>query len=39
VSLLTMEVLLNYLRSNGRIDNDWYRKTMSYVDENRGRGD
>ena len=38
VSLLTMEVLLNYLRSNGKIDAEWYRKTMSYI-EGDGRGE
>ena len=32
VSLLTLEVLLNYLMSNGRITEDWYRKSMAFLE-------
>lgn len=37
VSVLTLEVLLNYLRSTGKIGDDWYRKSMAYFEENRDR--
>jgi orotate phosphoribosyltransferase/uridine monophosphate synthetase len=37
VSLLTLEVLLTYLRSSGKIGDDWYRKSMTHFDANRGR--
>jgi orotate phosphoribosyltransferase/uridine monophosphate synthetase len=32
VSLLTLEVLLNYLMSNGEISDQWYRKSMAYLE-------
>jgi orotate phosphoribosyltransferase len=32
VSLLTLEVLMNYLMSNGKITETWYRKTMEFLD-------
>jgi orotate phosphoribosyltransferase len=32
VSILTLEVLLTYLRSSGKIGDDWYRKSMAYLD-------
>jgi orotate phosphoribosyltransferase/uridine monophosphate synthetase len=32
VSLLTLEVLLNYLMSSGKISEDWYRKTIGFLD-------
>lgn len=35
VSVLTLEVLLTYLRSSGKIDDEWYRKSMSFVDATR----
>jgi orotate phosphoribosyltransferase/uridine monophosphate synthetase len=35
VSVLTLEVLLTYLKMNGKIGDDWYRKSMQYLDENR----
>lgn len=35
VSLLTFEVLLTYLRSSGKIGDDWYRKSMAYFEEHR----
>lgn len=38
VSLLTIEVLLNYLNMNGKIGGDWYRKCMAYAEETRDRG-
>ncbi len=37
VSVLTLEVLLTYLRSSGKIGEDWYRKSMAFFDANRGR--
>jgi orotate phosphoribosyltransferase/uridine monophosphate synthetase len=33
VSLLTLEVLMNYLMSNGKITETWYRKTMEFLDQ------
>ena len=32
VSLLTLEVLLNYLMLNGKIGEDWYRKSMTFLE-------
>lgn len=37
VSVLTLEVLLTYLRSNGKIGEDWYRKSMAFFEANRDR--
>ena len=37
VSLLTIDVLLTYLKMNGKIDVDWYRKTMAFLEKTRGR--
>jgi len=37
VSVLTLEVLLTYLRSNGKIGEDWYRKSMGFFEANRDR--
>lgn len=31
VSILTFEVLMNYLMSSGKISEDWYRKTMEFL--------
>lgn len=31
VSLLTLEVLMNHLMSSGKISEDWYRKTMEFL--------
>ena len=31
VSLLTLEVLMNHLMSSGKISEDWYRKTMDFL--------
>lgn len=36
VSVLTLEVLLTYLRSSGKIGDDWYRKSMAFFEANRG---
>jgi orotate phosphoribosyltransferase/uridine monophosphate synthetase len=36
VSVLTFEVLLTYLRSSGKISDDWYKKSMTFFEENRG---
>lgn len=38
VSLLTMDVLLTYLKMNGKIDGEWYRKAMTFQDERKGKG-
>lgn len=38
VSVLTLEVLLTYLRSSGKIGEDWYRKSMAFFESNRGAG-
>jgi orotate phosphoribosyltransferase/uridine monophosphate synthetase len=38
VSVLTLEVLLTYLRSSGKIGDDWYRKSMAFFEENCERG-
>lgn len=37
ISVLTLEVLLTYLRSSGKIGDDWYRKSMAYFEESRDR--
>jgi orotate phosphoribosyltransferase/uridine monophosphate synthetase len=39
VSLLTMDVLLTYLKMNGKIDADWYRKAMTFAEAHKGTGD
>ena len=31
VSILTLEVLMNYLMSSGKISEDWYRKTTAFL--------
>lgn len=38
VSILTFEVLLTYLRSSGKIGDDWYRKSMAFFEANRDQG-
>jgi orotate phosphoribosyltransferase/uridine monophosphate synthetase len=35
VSILTLEVVLNYLMSSGRISEEWYRRSMEYLKANR----
>ncbi len=37
VSILTLEVLLNHLRSSGKIGEDWYRKSMAFFEESRSQ--
>jgi orotate phosphoribosyltransferase/uridine monophosphate synthetase len=37
VSILTLEVLMNYLMSSGKITEDWYRRTMAYLDQHPER--
>ena len=32
VSLLTLEVLMNYLMSSGKITEEWYRKSMEFLE-------
>lgn len=39
VSVLSLDVLLTYLKMNGKIGDDWYRKSMAYLDENRVTGE
>jgi orotate phosphoribosyltransferase/uridine monophosphate synthetase len=39
VSLLTMDVLVMHLKMSGKIDGDWYRKAMSFIEEHKGKGD
>jgi orotate phosphoribosyltransferase/uridine monophosphate synthetase len=36
VSVLTLEVLLTYLRSTGKIGEEWHRKSMAFFEANRG---
>lgn len=38
VSVLTLEVLLTYLRSSGKIGEEWYRKSMAFFEANRDAG-
>jgi orotate phosphoribosyltransferase len=38
VSVLTLEVLLTYLRSSGRIGEEWYRKSMAFFEASRDAG-
>lgn len=38
VSILTFEVLLTYLRSTGKISDDWYRKSMEYFEATKETG-
>ena len=35
VSVLTLEVLMNYLMSSGKISEDWYRKAMEFLHTHR----
>ena len=37
VSFLTLDVLLTYLRSSEKIDEEWYRTSMAFFEANRGR--
>lgn len=37
VSVLTLEVLLTWLKMNGKIGDDWYRKSMAFIEENKNR--
>jgi len=37
VSILTLEVLLTYLMSSGKIGEEWYRKSMAFTHANRGQ--
>ncbi len=39
VSLLTMDVLLTYLKMNEKIGGDWYRKSMDFLESTRTRPD
>jgi orotate phosphoribosyltransferase len=35
VSILSLEVALNYLMSSGKIAEEWYRRSMGYLRANR----
>ena len=35
ISLLTLEALMNYLMSSGKISEDWYRKSMEFLETHR----
>lgn len=35
-SLLTLQVILNYLMSSGKITEEWYRRTLEYLESSRG---
>lgn len=37
-SLLTLEVILNYLMSSGKITEEWYRRSQAYLESSHGRG-
>jgi orotate phosphoribosyltransferase len=36
ISVLTLEVVLNYLMSSGKISEEWYRRSLDYLKANRG---
>lgn len=36
VSILTMEVLLNYLMSTSKISEEWYRRSMAFLEGHQG---
>lgn len=36
VSVLTMEVLLTYLKMSGKIAGDWYRRSMEFLESGQG---
>jgi len=36
ISMLTLEVMLNYLMSSGKISEEWYRRSFDYLQANRG---
>ncbi len=36
-SLLTLQVILNYLMSSGKISEEWYRRSLEYLEANRNR--
>lgn len=35
ISILTLEVVLNYLMSSGKISEEWYRRSLDYLRANR----
>ncbi|MGD0114637.1 MAG: phosphoribosyltransferase family protein [Dehalococcoidia bacterium] len=35
-TLLTLQVMLNYLMSSGKISEEWYRRSLAYLEANRG---
>jgi len=35
ISLLTLEVLMNYLMSSGKLSEEWYRKSMEFLETHR----
>jgi len=36
-SLLTLQVILNYLMSSGKITEEWYRRSLAYLEASRSR--
>jgi orotate phosphoribosyltransferase/uridine monophosphate synthetase len=32
VSILSLEVMMNYLKASGKIDHEWYNKTMAFLE-------
>ena len=36
VSVLTLEVLLTHLKMSGKIDGDWYRRSMDFLEQSGG---
>jgi orotate phosphoribosyltransferase/uridine monophosphate synthetase len=38
-SVLTLEVLLTYLKMNGKIGDDWYRKSMAFIETSGERAE
>lgn len=36
ISILGLESMLNYLMASGRIDEEWYRKSIDYIQSRRG---
>jgi orotate phosphoribosyltransferase len=36
ISILTLEVMVNYIMSSGKISEEWYRRSLQYLEANRG---
>jgi orotate phosphoribosyltransferase len=35
ISILGMEAMLNYLMASGKIEEEWYRKSLDYIQQRR----